>query len=83
MSDAAVDKTVIDFYARKRWSSVLGDDAFTKRVASGLAVIHAEMPRSEVIRGRPSIESIVKEVARYLDINEAEIYAVSKGARAS
>jgi len=79
MNDVTVNKEVADFYARKKQSPILGNDDFTVRIASGLAVISVEVSRLETVRVRPSIGAIVREVADYLNIDEAEIYAVLKG----
>jgi len=79
INDATENKERADFYSRKKQSPILGYDAFTARVTFGLTPISTEVARSAVAKVHPSIDSIVREVACYLGIDEAEIYVVSKG----
>tara|TARA_R110000824_G_scaffold336_3_gene1907 strand:- start:67509 stop:68498 length:990 start_codon:yes stop_codon:yes gene_type:complete len=74
------DADIKHFYARKNLHSVLGDEKFKKSAQSKIAALKLHgKSKVKPVRSRPSMQQVVKEVARFYKVDEKSIYRAARG----
>lgn len=66
------------FYASERQPPVLATERFKTRIAKGLKP-HQDIPDGRRLRPRPTLNSILKSVARHYSVPESELRASRRG----
>jgi len=75
------EKALLEFYAGKRRSPILGDDEFISWVKGGGLSISGEHVSYETRILKPSVSSVIKAVAEVYQVAEADVLRGRRGKR--
>ena len=67
------------FYRKKRQSPVLGDEAFRERLMEKPVRVDREHPRHERVAIRPSVDKVLKTLAKMYGVKIAEVMTARRG----
>ncbi len=79
MNEGQMDKDLKDFYSRKHWDPILGNERFIEGIKGFLGKENLEVAYNEKKRLRPVIGAIVEAVSACSQVSEKDIYQVKKG----